>query len=97
MVYARSLASYNQEEVMQAGSVNTEDAYTVAEYDIEYYITELDSESAVDDLFNFLTNEFVIEINKVNISGSQVSEEFTANYSAVLNNTISKSRSVFIT
>ena len=63
---------------------------TVANYVIEYAITDLDTEDEVDELFDFLTTTFTEEIKNETIGGASVDEEFVENYSAELNTTGSK-------
>jgi hypothetical protein len=70
---------------MAANGVNT-----VANYIIEYAMTELDTSDEVDELFDFLTTTYAAEIKNQTINGSSIDEEFVDDYSQQLNTTISK-------
>jgi hypothetical protein len=65
-------------------------ANTVANYTIEYAMTELDTSDEVDELFDFLTTTYAAEIKNQTINGSSIDDEFVDDYSQHLNTTISE-------
>ena len=70
--------------------LNFNESTTVAEYDIEYRMTSLNTSGDVDSLFDFLVANFTESMNTEKIDGEKVDAAFAEEHSGYLQSTTSK-------